>query len=445
MRSTQMSRPNMTIKMKLTIFLSLLFLTAVGNAVFIFVLDNSAEKKLVWVNHTHEVILTTEYYLSAMQDTEIGQRGFLLTENVSYLEPYYRGTEHASKYLKSLQSLTVDNEEQQERLVTIESLMASKLEELQQTINFVQDDKRNEALDLVNQNIGKEYMDGIRREVADFISAELVLLEKRKGNHREQRAMLVTVIVVEVVFFIFLAILTISFLDRLLFSPLKLLLRNTRKMEEGEKLDISDLTSKDEMGYLMYSFFKMNEKVYHRTEELDHQARHDKLTGLLNRANVLVEIENAVVHARESGTKAAVLFLDLNKFKEINDTLGHEVGDAILKAAASRLLSSVRSADLVFRVGGDEFLVLINDVNSVSDIEPVITKILKAFSTPVMIHGEPVAISTSIGVAVAPDNSEDPEELVKMSDVAMYQSKQDKESLYELFEAGMLKRSKDKN
>ena len=103
------------------------------------------------------------------------------------------------------------------------------------------------------------------------------------------------------------------------------------------------------MGYLLTSFFKMNEKVYKRTEKLDYKAHHDELTGLKNRVSVHDEIESEIKHLKKTKTKFAVFFLYLNKFKQLNDTLGHDAGDTMLIETANRLKDSVRSNDVELR------------------------------------------------------------------------------------------------
>ena len=156
-------------------------------------------------------------------------------------------------------------------------------------------------------------------------------------------------------------------------------------MEEGKKLEIEDITSDDEMGYLLSSFYKMNKKVHARTKILDYKAHHDELTGLYNRAHLFDEFQNSIVASRETDSKSAILFIDLDKFKPINDTLGHDVGDGILIETANRLKSTVRTHDKLFRIGGDEFLVLIKDISGSEQVEIIISKILEMFSQKVTI------------------------------------------------------------
>lgn len=433
----------MSIHLKLPLLLAFLFLAAILNSVFTFQLESYGEEKLKWVNHTHEVLGATEKLLSTMKDTETGQRGYLLTSSASYLEPYHNGLISAKENLDKLKKLTSDNPKQQEVLKSVEKLMKLKFEELAETIELVQSGYTNKALEIVAQNKGKQYMDNIRAHSNSFINTELILLEQRKGDFRENRAQITTLIAVEIVFFIGLAMITITFLRRSLFLPLKLLLSSAEKVESGDKLNVSDVVEKDEMGHLLSTFFVMSEKVYQREQILDHKAHHDELTGLKNRITISKEIEQSLSDLQKTGEKLAVLFLDLNLFKQVNDTLGHDVGDLILKETANRLNSSVRSSDTVFRVGGDEFLVIARNIENITDVHCLIDNILNAFDEPAIIQGKPMDISISIGVAVSPDDTNSSSEIVKFSDVAMYAAKHDKDTNYKMFDKDMLKRASD--
>lgn len=416
-----------------------------GNALFIFQLEKYGEEKLAWVSHTNEVLLQTKDFIGHIKDMETGQRGYLLTENSSYLEPYYEGLSDSKEHFKRLKELTLDNPLQQKRLDNLQEAMQLKFDELAETIKLTQENHGNaaEALKIVKQNNGKQYMDHIREVLKDFTHTEMMLLEERKGDFREHRAKITTLIIVEIMFFIFLAIMTLSFLNKNLFHPLKLLLDSTHKMEDGERIEFKDLTSNDEMGYLLSSFLRMNDTVHTRTETLDYKAHHDELTGLKNRVSVHDEIESDIRHLKETKTKFAVLFLDLNKFKQLNDTLGHDAGDIMLKETALRLTSSVRSDDIVFRLGGDEFLILIKNVKHHTEVDKILSNILEAAKAPVVIQGNPIDISLSIGVAISPDDTQNSDEILKYSDIAMYAAKSDKDCDYKFFEKSMLKRSVD--
>ena len=433
----------MSIRLKLSLLISVLFLAAISNTLFTFQLESYAEEKLKWVNLTHKVLHRTQAFLSAMKDSETGQRGYLLTSDISYLEPYHSGIAAAKINLAKLRGLTSDNPSQQERLVIVEKDMLLKFDELAQTIELVQSGKSDEALAVVTQNLGKQYMDNIRTNLDSFTNAELILLEQRKGDFRESRTQLTTLISVEIVFFLGLAIITFTFLQRNFFHPLDLLLASAKKVESGGELEVRDVVEKDEMGHLLATFFVMSENVYKREQVLGYKAHHDELTGLKNRIMFTKEIEASMNNLERVGGRLAVLFLDLNLFKQVNDTLGHDTGDLILQETATRLNRSVRSSDTVFRVGGDEFLIVLRDIKDSRDVDCVAEKILNAFAVPAMIEEKPVDISISIGAALSPDDTKNSNELVKFADIAMYAAKRDQESSYKMFNTSMLKRAND--
>ena len=233
----------MSIRLKLILFISFLFISAIGNAIFTFQLEKYGEEKAEWVSHTHEVLIHTQEFIGHIIDMETGQRGYLLTEDASYLEPYYKGLRDSKEHFVGLKELTADHAWQQTRLDNIEETMKLKFDELAETIKLTQENHGNAALalEIVKQNYGKQYMDHIREVLKDFTHTEMVLLEERKGDFRAHKAKITTLIIVEIVFFIFLALMTISSLNKTLFAPLKLLLSSTHKMEAGDRLNISDV------------------------------------------------------------------------------------------------------------------------------------------------------------------------------------------------------------
>ena len=159
-------------------------------------------------------------------------------------------------------------------------------------------------------------------------------------------------------------------------------------------------------------------------QELRYLANYDTLTGLPNRALLSERLARALVRARRADLKVAVLFLDLDRFKDINDTLGHSVGDRILKSAAARLLATVKETDTVARLGGDEFTVVLEDVQDLEQVERVASRVVHAFVTPLDMDGRSeVQISPSVGVALFPDHGQVPADLLKSADTAMYAAK----------------------
>ncbi|MFC1503298.1 diguanylate cyclase domain-containing protein [Pseudomonadota bacterium] len=429
----------MSVRLKLTILLIILFVTAIGNAVFTFLLESNGNDKVQWVVHTNNVIYTSERLLGTLKDAETGQRGYLITLNSSYLEPYYSGKQESVILLKKLKKLTSDNIEQQERLSTIEANMKLKNDELAQTIVLAEQNRIEEALQIVLMDKGKLYMDKIREDIKEFIHVEEILLEQRKAGIREVRGRVTTFLVVEIVFFSLFAIFTFSFINNRLFAPMNRLLSSTARMKEGEKVEIPDVVSNDEMGILLSNFYSMSEKVHNRTQTLRHKAFHDELTGLKNRATVFEEIDSAIEESSLTDSKIVVFFLDLNKFKQINDSFGHDAGDLILKETASRLRRSVRSDDGVFRVGGDEFIILLNNIKNVSEVDNIAENILGAFKLPIMMKAEAIKVLPSIGIAISPDAATNSEDVVRFSDIAMYEAKKDDTAQYKFFDKGMLK------
>jgi diguanylate cyclase (GGDEF)-like protein/PAS domain S-box-containing protein len=158
--------------------------------------------------------------------------------------------------------------------------------------------------------------------------------------------------------------------------------------------------------------------------ELRYLANYDTLTGLPNRTLLGERLERAVVRARRANTRVAVLFLDLDRFKDINDSMGHAAGDRLLKAAAARLQETVREVDTVARLGGDEFTVVLEDIADVAAAEQMAARIVAAFEAPLEIEGRAeTSISPSIGVSLYPDHAASPTDLLKFADTAMYRAK----------------------
>jgi diguanylate cyclase (GGDEF)-like protein/PAS domain S-box-containing protein len=173
------------------------------------------------------------------------------------------------------------------------------------------------------------------------------------------------------------------------------------------------------------------------TLDLAHAAHHDVLTGLPNRALLIDRVGQAIAFALRHKHKVGMLFLDLDGFKHINDSLGHSIGDELLKAIAARLLECVRRTDTVSRQGGDEFVVLVSEVRQLEDIIILATRMLHAVAGPHSIANHDLHITTSIGVSVYPDDGLDAMTLIKNADTAMYQAKENGRQCYQFFTPAM--------
>ena len=158
-------------------------------------------------------------------------------------------------------------------------------------------------------------------------------------------------------------------------------------------------------------------------EELRSLAYHDDLTGLPNRSLLYDRLGLAITHSHRQASHLAVLFLDLDDFKAVNDSLGHGSGDRLLAEFANRVRSSVRAGDTVARLGGDEFIVLLDSVTGAEDAALVAAKVLDAVRAPFRLDGHEVRIGTSAGVSVYPGDGTSPDELLRVADAAMYRDK----------------------
>jgi diguanylate cyclase (GGDEF)-like protein/PAS domain S-box-containing protein len=157
--------------------------------------------------------------------------------------------------------------------------------------------------------------------------------------------------------------------------------------------------------------------------DLEHKATHDSLTGLPNRSLLADRIEQAISFAGRSRRTVAVLLLDLDRFKRINDTLGHSTGDLLLTEIARRLRDAVREGDTVARFGGDEFVIVLTEIAELRDVGIVMGKVLESLCHPVELEGRELEINTSIGVSLYPKDGRDAESLIQKADLAMYQAK----------------------
>jgi diguanylate cyclase (GGDEF)-like protein len=178
----------------------------------------------------------------------------------------------------------------------------------------------------------------------------------------------------------------------------------------------------------------VTERTY-AEEQIKHLAYHDALTGLPNRLLFKDRLTVALSHAQREHTRLAVLFLDLDRFKVINDSLGHNIGDQLLQAVAARVQSCVRESDTVARLGGDEFTIMIPSLVRSEDAAPVAQKILEAVRYPFHLDGREFYITTSIGISLYPEDGMDAETLIKNADTAMYQAKEQGRDNYQLFNA----------
>lgn len=166
------------------------------------------------------------------------------------------------------------------------------------------------------------------------------------------------------------------------------------------------------------------------TRKMAYMAHHDSLTGLPNRASLDERLDQAISLASRHDKQAAVLFLDLDGFKQVNDELGHAIGDRLLQVVAEKLKRCVRSTDTVCRQGGDEFVILLSEIEQPEDAAQVAEKILAGFATPLVLDGHALSIAGSIGISIFPNDGDNADTILKQADAAMYQAKLNHEVHY---------------
>lgn len=326
--------------------------------------------------------------LLGFDDAETGQRGFLLTGDTDYLSPYYSATNATETALLRLHEAFASNPAVHQRLA---ELKAKKFSELERTIRLRQDEGLSKALEIVRSNEGRVYMEEVRNLVEDLKGAEKnalsVLATNTTGN--------VTIYQYSVgLFIIFLMLAVIS----------------------------------------LYSFMQIDATQKRKAlERLTHEATHDGMTDLANRNLFTSILSYSIPTAQRYGRLLGILFIDLDGFKAVNDTHGHDIGDEVLKAVALRLKRVCRESDVVARIGGDEFLILLPNTTKQGELATVATHLIEALCEPIFVDHLELHIGASIGVAIYPKHGQSAASLIKAADAAMYRAKQAGRGQYRFF------------
>ncbi len=205
-------------------------------------------------------------------------------------------------------------------------------------------------------------------------------------------------------------------------GPINRLAGVARKVRDGDYSQKAEAERSDEIGDFADSFNHMLEGIFERESKILRLAYEDTLTGLPNRAMFIDRLDHAIQSSGQSGEPVVVLMMDLNRFKPINDSLGHPVGDQVLQEVARRLRELLRESETVARFGGDEFAVLL-PTGGMSRAKSVVNQIERALATPILTQGQPIDLSASIGMAVFPGYAQDTTTLIRHADIAMYVAK----------------------
>ncbi len=221
-------------------------------------------------------------------------------------------------------------------------------------------------------------------------------------------------------------------------GPIRQMARVTRRVGRGDfRVSIQGVARRDEIGALAQQLNFMIRGLAESHQRLDHLAHHDSLTGLPNRRMVLEHLPRALDEARHGGERVALLFLDLDRFKNVNDSLGHAVGDRLLVKAAARLRACLGEGEMAARLGGDEFLVVVRDVRDRQAVAAIATRLIGTFAAPFQLLENELYVGLTIGISLIPDDGFEVAELIGKSDMAMYRAKEEGRGHYRFFDADL--------
>ncbi|QEL64486.1 hypothetical protein OTERR_10100 [Oryzomicrobium terrae] len=375
--------------MKLPLERLILSAFAIGFAVFVAaawlaIKDGRAylesEQRILRINET---LLALEQVLGNLRDAETGQRGYLLTGEAGYLEPYFRANRRQDQLLAYLRERLDDDPQWAPLLDEMETLRREKMTELAFTIHLRNTKGLEAAMRVVDSGQGKETMDRLRVVIDLPYHTKQDELRQEVADSKERARQ--------------------SRFSLMFFGGITLL-------------------------GLIGTYWAVAEDIRGKRllrERLAHEATHDALTGLPNRRYFMDWLTRLVAQAERRGRPVALLFIDLDGFKSVNDRFGHEVGDALLQEVANRFQRLVRESDVLARLAGDEFAVLMPEVASPSDAEHLARRLIAgldpAANRPLLRAQPEASVGASIGIALASGGN--PDMLVAEADEAMYAAK----------------------
>lgn len=362
-----------------TLVLALLLL--IGQAIFFLFEFREIQEQETQQENAGLILLRLREVLEDLQDAETGQRGYLLTGAEVYLDPYRRADAMIGGHLQSAKNLLSKNPVQTSRLRSLEQIIDLKRSELAQTIQLRKNQQIEAALKRVQDGSGKKYMDQAR-EVLGKLMDDTRSARSKTNREISERINKARYALVSIAFTIIVMVMV---------ATLKLLTMLHSNAELSRRLAL--------------------------------ESTHDELTGLPNRRMFYTWFDKVLDQAKRRGTSAAVVYLDLDGFKRINDDFGHKTGDAVLIAVSKRLNQVLRSADLLARFGGDEFAISISDDVSHATLVVLATRLLAAVQAPLLDNLPAGSIGLSIGVALFPKDGANFDDIIRAADLAMYQAK----------------------
>lgn len=353
------------------------------------------------VSQAYEVISSIKNLQLHLIDAETGERGYVITGDFGYF-PIYRDTLQKIQWENDLISaLTADNPVQKAHYAKLQQLIAYRLKTIQMIVETRKAGGVDAAHQLVSLDEDKLEMDRIRTVLNQMEEEENrqlnIRIDARDTAYRHFWWSFIALIVA----------LAIGAAWQYMQARRVMLLESQAK------------------------------------QQIRHMAEHDPLTNLPNRRQLQSKLELAIAFAKRSGKMVAVMFIDLDGFKAVNDTMGHQIGDDLLKEVAQRLRHATRSSDLVARFGGDEFIVVLSELDRPDDAAFLAGKLNEVIAKPISIAGKNILISTSIGISIYPDDGLTGEALLGKADDAVYQAKEGGKNQYRM--AAPCQRTVEKN
>lgn len=360
----------------------------------------------------HEISTTLWNCHSTLEDL------LLLPRETSYFESFQNSLSQASVTTAALIELNWETTNRTK----------SDLISLLESINKIENITSDEATNIIKGNV-----ETLGQKVSPLLEVTLKEIDKtenyvhnlskqdliRLSNSKD--SLIQTILLLATGGLLVIIILYFS-INNILLKPLKKLTYALNKEALGEDTEKLPLPKYFEMQQLISAFVNMQDEVKLRQSQLEHQALHDGLTGLPNRVLLLDRIQQLIKDAHRNKSKPAVIILDLDHFKEINDTLGHHIGDLLLQDVSKRLKNVLRNLDSIARLGGDEFAILLHNVD-LEGSKIVANKITNALALPFLIESHQLLVRCSQGIALYPEHGKNDTDLLKHADVAMYIAK----------------------
>ena len=396
---------------------------------FAFQAERSMSSSLQRVEHTYMAKESLAIVFDDLVDAETGMRGYLLTGDLNFLEPYTQASSSLESDLDDLGSLIQDNESQALRERELRILSYERLRVLSTLRLFapITETRDPDRVDPILQN-GQVIMDEIRVLVAALEAEENRLLDLRHLALERARHVAFLVETVALPLSLVFGLVSVFVFTRRLAGRLGSIERNAARLEEGRPLDPPE-DVQDEIGDLSRAFAESAERISTLQSDLRHLAAVDPLTQLSNRRGFLPIAEHQLRVAQRSREPMALIFMDVDGLKHVNDTLGHAAGDALLAEAASVLRTTFRSSDLPARLGGDEFCVLIRG-GSAASADRAVERLQEAVADANRMPDRTFELSLSVGIAhFDPDETGSLDRLIERADALMYADKRAKRGL----------------